>query len=118
MSALSQEWVSRAAKAYAMYFAGALIFVSGAWMVGDYRSSKIINEATEARLQNEYQSAAIYTARLENIEGRIALTERKAYLTSGKSCILNEEVLNDESLAIQMTRACLRAYAMQAVENK
>ena len=118
MSALSQEWFSRAAKAYAMCFAGALILVSGAWMVGDYRSSKIINEATEARLQNEYQSAAIYTARLENIEGRIALTERKAYLTSGKSCILNEEVLNDESLAIQMTRACLRAYAMQGVENK
>jgi hypothetical protein len=118
METLSNNWFRNGAFAYAAYFTSIFIFASGAWAIGNYRAVKVTNEATEAKLQNEYQSAAMYTARLENLEGRIALTERKAYLTSGKSCILNEEVLNDESLAIQMTRACLRAYAVQGVENK
>jgi len=54
------------------------------------------------------------TESLQNLEGRIGLTEGKAILTPGRSCILNEQSLSDESLAFQMTRACLRAYAVQS----
>ena len=49
--------------------------------------------------------------KIEDLEGRISLTEGKAILTPGRSCILDEQSLSDESLAFQMTRACLRAYA-------
>ena len=118
MKTPTNNWFRNPAIAYAAYFTSIFIFASGAWAIGNYRAAQAASEAAEVRLKNEYQSAAMYTARLENLEGRIALSERKAYLTSGKSCILNEEVLNDESLAIQMTRACLRAYAMQGVDNK
>ena len=52
--------------------------------------------------------------RVRDLEGRIGLTEGKAILTPGRSCILDEESLSDESLAFQMTRACLRAYAEQS----
>lgn len=48
---------------------------------------------------------------VRDLEGRIGLTEGKAILTPGRSCILDEQSLADESLAFQMTRACLRAYA-------
>jgi hypothetical protein len=48
--------------------------------------------------------------KIEDLEGRISLTEGKAILTPGRSCILDEQTLSDESLAFQMTRACLRAY--------
>ena len=47
---------------------------------------------------------------VRDLEGRIGLTEGKAILTPGRSCILDEQSLADESLALQMTRACLRAY--------
>ena len=51
---------------------------------------------------------------VRDLEGRIGLTEGRAILTPGRSCILDEESLSDESLAFQMTRACLRAYAEQS----
>jgi hypothetical protein len=55
---------------------------------------------------------------VRDLEGRIGLTEGKAILTPGRSCILNEETLSDESLAFQMTRACLRAYAEQSATTQ
>ena len=55
---------------------------------------------------------------VRDLEGRIGLTEGKAILTPGRSCILDEESLSDESLAFQMTRACLRAYAEQSATTQ
>lgn len=55
---------------------------------------------------------------VRDLEGRIGLTEGKAILTPGRSCILDEELLSDESLAFQMTRACLRAYAEQSATTQ
>ena len=55
---------------------------------------------------------------VRDLEGRIGLTEGKAILTPGRSCILDEQSLSDESLAFQMTRACLRAYAEQSAITK
>lgn len=55
---------------------------------------------------------------VRDLEGRIGLTEGKAILTPGRSCILDEETLSDESLAFQMTRACLRAYAAQSATTQ
>jgi len=52
--------------------------------------------------------------KIEDLEGRISITEGKAILTPGRSCILDEQSLSDESLAFQMTRACLRAYVEQS----
>ena len=56
--------------------------------------------------------------KLSDLEGRISLTEGKAILTPGRSCILDEQSLSDESLAFQMTRACLRAYAEQSATTQ
>lgn len=55
---------------------------------------------------------------VRDLEGRIGLTEGKAILTPGRSCILDEQSLSDESLAFQMTRACLRAYAEQSATTQ
>ena len=68
--------------------------------------------------------AAVFALQLEvckkvkDLEGRISLTEGKAILTPGRSCILDEQSLSDESLAFQMTRACLRAYAEQGATTQ
>ena len=56
--------------------------------------------------------------KIEDLEGRISLTEGKAILTPGRSCILDEQSLSDESLAFQMTRACLRAYNEQSATTQ
>ena len=68
--------------------------------------------------------AAVFGLQLEvckkvkDLEGRISLTEGKAILTPGRSCILDEQSLSDESLAFQMTRACLRAYAERSATTQ
>ena len=68
--------------------------------------------------------AAIFGIQMEtcksvrDLEGRISLTEGKAILTPGRSCILDEQSLSDESLAFQMTRACLRAYNEQSATTQ
>lgn len=56
--------------------------------------------------------------KIEDLEGRISLTEGKAILTPGRSCILDEQSLSSESLAFQMTRACLRAYTEQSATTQ
>ena len=58
------------------------------------------------------------TESLQNLEGRIGMTEGKALLTSGRSCILNEDALKDEELAFQMLRACLRTYEEQSANSQ
>ena len=60
---------------------------------------------------------ATMSEKIENLEGRIGMAEGKAILTPGRSCILDEQVLSDEALALKMTQACLRAYAMQSANS-
>ena len=63
-------------------------------------------------------SSDTVTESLQNLEGRIGMTEGKALLTSGRTCILNEEALKDEELAIHLLHACLREYEEQSANSQ
>ena len=55
----------------------------------------------------------LVNTRLEQIEGRIMLHDGKAVLTNGELCIIKNEALADENLAIQLVRACVHAHKQQ-----
>jgi len=44
------------------------------------------------------------------LEGKISLHEGKALLSSGRTCLVNEEGLKSEDLAIGLVRACVQQY--------
>lgn len=52
----------------------------------------------------------LINSELESIEGRILLHDGKAVLTNGEVCIIKNEALLDEELAVQLVRACVKAY--------
>jgi len=55
-------------------------------------------------------SFKLVNAELQDLEGRISLSNGKAVLTNGDVCIIKNEALLDEELALQLTTACVRAY--------
>jgi len=62
---------------------------------------------TGARTDSSFK---LVSTELHNMEGRISLQEGKAVLTNGDVCIIKNEALLDEELALNLTRACVLAY--------
>ena len=56
------------------------------------------------------------SSRLGEIEGKIMLHDGKAILTNGEVCMITNETLKDEELAVQLVRACVKAYSERSVE--
>ena len=64
----------------------------------------------DRRLKAMVSTTNLLAEKVNNLEGRIDLHEGKATLIDAQLCILKEEALSDIDLALDLTRACVRAH--------
>ena len=70
-------------------------------------------------LTNKYVTAPLgaLTAQIEDLEGKISLHQGKALLTTGRTCVLNEDAFETEELTIRLARACYQQYHLPTDEQ-